>query len=532
MKRKTFAFLLCTLSLAVTSCDKDAIEIGSEIFGEDHFGFEKYQVQSLQTSLVNSGVVSTRNLPQNTLGVYKNNVFGKTEAHFVTQIELGKGADFTKIGNNPVLDSVYVYIPYNSSVKASASNGESTYTLNNVYGTGKFDLSVYENGYFLRAQDPNSEFETQQFYADQKNIFDTNKKGINGNGRLNNAANKAQNEEFKASDAEILLYKYNAEGELIKDDSGNAVVKERKKPGIWLDLDKNYFQERFFTSNAYKNINSSTRLKEFFRGLYFSVDDRYSENLMMQLALSGGELVFVYKEDNSEEGKPRKRQTMTFNLGYSVSQGNERSNITVNLFENTNSQEYNNALANTASNTLWIKGNTGSLANINLLSEEELQQLKDNKWLINQAVLTVYIDKPVMDAAPDTNPARLYLYDIKNNVPIVDYINDASTSPYKYVYNGFLDDKSESGALKYRFRITNHLNNLIKKDSTNLALGLAVANDISNPAMSMLKNQSVKPNKIPVTMASMPFGTVLYGAAHPEMAKRMKVEIYYTKESN
>lgn len=532
MKRKTFAFLLCTLSLVLTSCDKDAIEIGSEIFGEDHFGFEKYQVQSLQSRLVNSGVTSTRNLPQNTLGVYKNNVFGKTEAHFVTQIELGKGADFTTIGNNPVLDSVYLYIPYNSTVKASTSNGESTYTLNNVYGTGKIELSVYENGYFLRAQDPNSEFETQQFYADQKNIFDTNKKGVNGSERLNNSDNKAQNTEFKANDTEILLYKYKANGELVKDDSGNPVVKERKKPGVWLDLDKNYFQDRFFTSNAYKDINSSTRLKEFFRGLYFNVNDRYNENLMMQLDLSGGELVFVYKEDDKEEGKPRKRQTMTFNLGYSASQGNERSNITVNLFENINSEGYNTALSNTASEVLWIKGNTGSLAEINLLSEEELQQLKDNKWLINQAVLTVYVDKSVMDAAPDTNPARLYLYDIKNNVPIVDYTNDATTSPYKYVYNGFLDDKSESGAMKYRFRITNHLNNLIKKDSTNFDLGLAVANDISNPTMTLLKNQSVKPSKIPVTMASMPFGTVLYGAAHPEIAKRMKLEIYYTKENN
>ena len=530
MNKRIFAFILCGLSLTLASCDKDPIEIGSGIFGEDPFGFDKYQVQSLETQLVNTGVISTRNLPQNTLGIYHHDVFGKTQAHFVSQVELGKDAFFTKIGANPVLDSVYVYIPYNSTINSTASDGQGSYTLNNVYGQGKINLSVYENGYFLREEDPANDFQTQQFYADQKSIFDSNKKGPNGNQRLNNSDKKSQNTEFKASDAEILLYKYTAAGELQKDNNGNPVVKERKKPGIWLDLDKNYFQQRFFASNAYKNISTNTHLKEFFRGLYFNVEDAYQENLMMQLDLASAELVFIYKEDDKEEGKPRKRQSLTLNLGNSSSSGNLRNNVTVNLFDNINSQAYESALTSGNDEHLWIKGNVGSMAKIHLMSPEELQQIKEKNWLINQAVLTVYVDKDKMQSTSESNPSRLYVYDLKNNMPIVDYVNDASTSPYKNIYNGLLDNQSEGQTVKYRFRVTEHLRNLIKKDSTNFDLALAVANDISNPLMTFTKNKSAKPNKIPVTMASMPFGTIIYGASYPEVAKRTKLEIYYTKE--
>lgn len=531
MNKKTFAFIVCSVALSLVSCDKDPIEISSDIFGDDPFGFEKYQVQSLQTQLVNTGEVSTRNLPQNTLGVYKDEVFGTTEARFVSQVELGKDADFTKIGKNPVLDSVYVYIPYNSTIKSGGSEGGASYTLNNVYGKGKFDLSVYENGYFLREQDPNNDFQTQQYYSDQKALFDSNKKGVSGNQRLNNSVNKAQNTEFKASAEEIVLYKYNAEGELQKDSSGNPVVKERKKPGVWLDLDKAYFQQRFFGTNAYTSLSTNTNLKEFFRGLYFNVDNAYQENLMMQLDLSAAELVFIYKEDDKEADKPRRRKKLTLTLGNSSSSGNVRNNVTVNLFSNSNSTAYEAALAAKDNDHLWIKGNVGSLAKIHMISSQELQQVKDNNWLINQAVLTVYVDQSLVPNASETSPSRLYLYDLKNNMPIVDYVNDASTTPFKNGYNGFLDEKTEGNSIKYRFRVTEHLKNLITKDSTNFDLGLAVANDISNPLMTYTKNKTLKPNQLPVTMASMPFGTVIFGATYPEVAKRTKLEIYYTKQN-
>ncbi|MDN3709858.1 hypothetical protein QW060_23285 [Myroides ceti] len=45
MKKGFYAALLLTVStLTFTSCDKDFTEVGSEIFGEDEFGFDKYEL--------------------------------------------------------------------------------------------------------------------------------------------------------------------------------------------------------------------------------------------------------------------------------------------------------------------------------------------------------------------------------------------------------------------------------------------------------------------------------------------------------
>jgi len=167
MKKKSlFGILLIVSAVFLQSCDSDFNEIGSGIFGDDGFEFEKYNVQNLSTTMVNTGEVSTRNLPINNLGVYNDPVFGKTTAHFVTQIEMKSGTEFTTVKSNPVIDSVYVYIPYNSTLENTDSDGNSNYKINNVYGDGNFTLNVYENGYFLRNFDPNNNLQkpsTQNF---------------------------------------------------------------------------------------------------------------------------------------------------------------------------------------------------------------------------------------------------------------------------------------------------------------------------------------------------------------------------------
>lgn len=543
MKKGFYAALLLTVStLTFTSCDKDFTEVGSEIFGEDEFGFDKYEVANVESKMVKTGVFNSRNLPYNTFGVFQNGVFGKTTAHFVTQIEMIKGTELSEIGNNPVLDSVYVYIPYTSTVAETDSDGNATYNLTNVYGTGKFSLNVYENGYFLRDVNPGEGLEAQQYFSDQKNTFDSNKKGLNGTNIINNSTNTAQNSDFVIDKSEIRLYKYNSQGEIIKDAKGNPVIKERKKPGMWLDLDKTYFQNRFFANNTYKGILNNNVLKEFFRGLYFNVEDLYNQSALAQLAVSEGTLVFIYKQDktNNDGETTRERKTLTFNLGHSASSGNTRNATTVNLFETVNSQTYQNQLTNNNDQKLWIRGTEGSIAEINLFGEDannnniadELEYIKSKNWLINQAVLTVYVDNATMANAAGTDPYRLFLYDLTNNKALIDYTADTSTNPAKKVYNGILDKNTTDNVTKYRFRITSHINNLIRKDSTNVKLGLAVVDDITQGNFTLLKDKNTFPKKIPTLSAAFPFGSVLYGANHPDTAKRIKLEIYYTKENN
>lgn len=83
-------------------------------------------------------------------------------------------------------------------------------------------------------------------------------------------------------------------------------------------------------------------------------------------------------------------------------------------------------------------------------------------------------------------------------------------------------------------RITNHINNIINNDSTNVKLGLVVTENINVVSNATLKTpfttSETEVEKLPVSSVTYPFGTVLYGSSSnvPE-DKRLKLEIFYTK---
>jgi hypothetical protein len=82
---------------------------------------------------------------------------------------------------------------------------------------------------------------------------------------------------------------------------------------------------------------------------------------------------------------------------------------------------------------LYLKGGNGSMAVIDLFNGDKndnstaLNDMRDKKWLINEANLTFYIDKSKIGAsAPEPN--RIYLYDLTHNRPLVDLYTDYTTS--------------------------------------------------------------------------------------------------------
>ena len=65
------------------------------------------------------GPVDATNLPINALGIYNDPAFGKTTAHFATQLNLATLAP--TIGANAVVDSVYLSVPLNQKPLSSLS---------------------------------------------------------------------------------------------------------------------------------------------------------------------------------------------------------------------------------------------------------------------------------------------------------------------------------------------------------------------------------------------------------------------------
>lgn len=560
MKRN---FLKITLALVIAfttfSCDKDFNSVGSDIIGDDHYDFEKYEVLNLKAYSKASGAVQSNNLPVNALGIYNNPAFGVTKANFVTQLELAKLEPI--VGTNVEVkanDSVYMYIPYFSHLDKVVDE-ENIYILDSIYGNigSTVNLKIYENSYILRDLNPNPDPNDilsfyQRYFSNQKGLIESNLLGT----PLNNSVNTEQNSEFIFDKKEIVKYKTDADGNYIDNngviltDLSKRVVKDRKKPGMWLSLDKDFFKTKVLMAAANK-LSSNTVFKEYFRGLYFQMEQNPGEEgVMSMLDFSQGKIVIQYHSDVTtvvEGVSTVKNSKKEYTLKLS---GNS-----VNFYDYENDGAYQSALASSdetnGDSRLYLKGGNGSLVYMDLFGADldgnsvadELDDLRSNKWLINDASLTFYIDKSKMNVDGVKAPNRIYLYDATNNLPIFDYVVDNTTSTdfknNKLNFDGLIKVDENKKGIYYKIRITNYINRVVNgkdpKFNKNLRLGLSVTENINitknGVFASPISVDGQQVQFIPISSVMSPLGTVLYGnnVAPGDEDKKLKLEIFFTK---
>ena len=554
---------LLFLVLIFISCDKDFNSLDSEVIGDNHFDLEKEEVSVIAYTKA-TGPVQANNLPLNALGIYNNPKFGQTKAHFVTQVELG--TENPSFGYDPVIDSVYLYVPYFSSLQSTETSGERIYELDSIYGnpeTGKFKLSVVENGYYLRDYDPTNNLQSaQRYYSDDKNLIDPFK----GTELLNNSSNVDQNNEFYFSKKELYIYKTDGAG-LYVDNSGVVlsdqndvtlrVIKERKTPGIWLDLKNSFFQQKIIDATASGNLFNNNIFKNYFRGLLFEVEEiSAGQGALAILDFSKVELKILYKasaEPTVDNPNPiRTRREFSLKMGYNSS--STLRNNSINLLEYNYTSDYQTGLDNsnevTGDEKLYIKGGNGSVVFLDLFSASELQTLRDNvannNWLINDARLTFYIEKDEMAAVDkDEEPQRIYIFDATNNKVIVDYSYDSSSSfnpkNNKVIFGGIIQRETDDPkkGIKYTVRLTEHIKSVLKVDGNgdyqdNIKIGVSVTESINLVSTAAVKNtilaNGAEINYIPLASILNPLGTVLYGSHdNVPVDKKLKLEIFFTK---
>ena len=513
---KRILFVVSVLFLY--SCDKEYNAIGADLLGENHFDFLQY-TSDVVAHNQKIGPVDATNLSINALGIYNDPAFGKTTAHFATQLNLAALAP--TIGANAVVDSVYLSVPYFSTLKTTNTDGSHVYELDSIYGgQAPIKLSVFESNYFMRDLDPASNFtETQSFYTDQTAIFENAKLGS----RLNNASIPSQNDAFFFDSKEIVQKVTAADGK---------VSLARSVPAMRLKLDNSYFATKILNAPASK-LATNDVFKDYFRGLYFKIETvSGSAGSMAMMNFKSGKITISYTEDLVTNGvTTRVPKTLDINLN-----GNS-----VNLLDQTNvNASYTNAVNNPNTSlgdtNLYVKGGEGAMTVIDLFKTPgELDLIRSKGWLINEANLVFHIDAAKM--ATSNEPNRVYLYDLTNNRPVVDYFLDATnaTDPKKskYIFSGIINKEAVTNGRgqTYKIRITNQIRNLVKyADSTNVKLGLVVTENIGESNFSKLKTANSFTSKMPKASVMNPLGTVLYGS-HPSVPadKRVKLQIYYTK---
>ena len=534
----SFCFIAFTLS-----CEEDYTEIGTDVINNQNISIDN-QSYPAKTYNKRTTPFQSNNLPSNLLGYYYDPNFGGTTAHFLSQLTPQNFSP--SFGNNPVLDSVFLTIPY-----ASKRDGEA-YTLDSLYGNGPIKLSVFKNNFFLRNFDPGSDLDDFQAYYSNG--------ALSASEGLNLADLEAQllyiSDEFAPSNATIDLEEIN--------DDGETFVSETLTPSLRIRLDnpdilpQDFWENLIFEKEDDDELSSASNFYNYFRGLYFKVEPvSPSSGSMVQLNFSSAsahvKLHYSFESDPDDNGDT------TINQG--VYQLNFSGNKTT-LFENNFNTGFLQAI-DAADETqgdaqLFLKGGEGSMAVVELFSEDEAGNDFDDfitdfreiinegqpdeeriiKRLINEAYLEFYVDEASLDINTDF-PNRIYVYDLEYNVPLLDYNQDSSvntsTSDSKFIHLVPLSvetDDQGNTYKKYKVRLTSHLNNIIVNDVTNLRLGVVVSSNVGAAINQKLLTYDPLLKGIPTGTILSPKGIILHGSNSSDPLKKVKLNIYYSQVNN
>ncbi|MGB1270193.1 MAG: DUF4270 domain-containing protein [Flavobacteriaceae bacterium] len=534
MKRTKQFLALLVVTLLVASCDKDYNTTGTDLVNVNHFNVindDSFEIQTTNVKLDGQHPVQTNNLPYNTLGYYNDPVYGETTANVLTQVGLSEyGKEFQ---DGAVITKAKLTIPYFSRKISTNEDGEGEYELDSVYGNTSINLKLFRSEYYLNDFDPNTDFEERQKYYSRDNDFTLS----------------------QIAPASNLLYEKNdflptsSEVEVPWDDDDGVTQTARFSPRLTdsLNLDVSNFAWLLNDANE-EALSSASNFKNFYRGIYLQATvDTPLQGVLLGLDLSLAEIEVTYEYTDPDGGADPLEDSIKI------------------LFEGNSVNTYDNNFNYTEEvDKIYLKGGEGAMAVLDLFSgldddadgiSNELQDLRNRDVIINEANLEFFVDQNAMQFIDDELD-RIFIYDINNNTVLLDYSFDNTSSPdpsfSKINHLGKLERDDSGDGVKYKIRITEHITNLVKKDSTNVSLGLIVSNNVSLLGSSSLKdsviigaddsvvNNDGDPNNdekndihsVLSTSVNSHKGTVLFNENAIDDTKRLKLRIVYTEEDN
>ena len=604
MKNKFYNIFILFIILSELSCTKEYNSIGTEILKSDTF----------ETSLENIPVFASQKriqpfksngLTSYQLGQINDNIFGKTEASFITQLTLsqpnpyfgkwdseseinGDSNNIKVIEENETVNNVVLEIPFFNNTfdsdgdgvidlydvdsndiysdsdgdgvsdiveksngtdplnpdtdgdgindnedteSINPNNGATVYDVDSLIGNinASLKIKIEELDYYLRDYDPTNNFESfQKYYSDDHFIKNFSKETL-------------FDDNIEIDTNEIVIY--NEDDPNTNDVDESTTVKERLSPRLKIPLDNAFFQDKILNKEGSVDLLNPDNFNLFFKGLIIS-SYNFSDDLLMILDYSNSKIKInndydVYNDNGTTDDTTDdsdEKENKDFDILLSGNQLNlfNKDNYSQEILDNVNNSE------NLSKG--YLKGGEGFMLELDLFTENNgeniLNEIRSKGWLINEANLTVYVDQTTINSYGGLiEPARLYLYNIEDQTPLIDYFIDNSTgnkeSDKKINHDGLLEYQSDKKGLKYKIRISEHIKNIVRNDSISPKLGLVVTSSIENSQnLDLRENYSL--SKIPISSAINPLGTVIYGP-NPESEnfdKRLRLEIYYTEINN
>ena len=548
--------------LSFIACDKDFATLESDIINSENatnFNIlsERHDIIAYTQALE---PVQSDNLGLNNLGVYDDS-YGRTTSSILTQVT--PSSFDPSFGEEVVIDSVVMDIPYFSATTDVDDDGNFTYIIDSVIGREPMKLSLFESSYFIRDFDPNGDFNDTQIYFSNKSASSTETISqtaleseeidfVRSNATSYPLSNTDPDNKININDEGFILYAL--------DEDGVNQVSERQSPGIRLKLDPNYWMNKIIDQEGNAVLSSQNNFTEYFRGLYFKAEPLGDEGSFLILNLSS-QLSNITIYYTSLTASTTDDATETEQNTYTLTFGPNR----INFIDNDFSTPIVNGNSETGDSRLYLKGGEGSLARIKLFNGDDIDEddmtlnafeafkndfvitnpddgsFVRSKRLINEANLVFYVDQNSIQTpsiSQDNEPNRIYLYDVDNKTPLFDYFTDITNASLpsfsKFNHLGPLqrvDDEPDENGVKYKIKITEHINDLIIRDSTNVELGLGVCLNV-NLEDSFLQRRVLTADgsdlTTPISSILTPRGTVLHGNNTEDENKKVYLEIYYT----
>ncbi|MFC5047949.1 DUF4270 domain-containing protein [Aquimarina hainanensis] len=539
---KKLTTFVVVLSSVLVSCDDEFSTVGSNIIGDVNFNDSSYTAIPKAYSK-RFERVQVNNLPNNLLGVYED-TYGTSTYTVLSQMQLG--TQNPTFGTNAELDSVVLTIPYFSTETESTTNDEGEvekkYRLDSLYGTDPVKLSVYQSNYFLSSFETNgSPDDRKVYYADD----------IKANKTLIEGTLLAEQAVFYPQKDEVILRVKDG------DDEGDELDVVRQAPRLRLKLSKEYFKTLILDKEGMPELSNSNNFNNYFRGVYFKVAPINGKGSLLQFNINQADITLYYTYDK-EQTTNGETTTVQEDKEFKLNFGN--SGIILNGIENDFTEgilvgeSVVDGLIDGEDN-LFLKGGQGSYGILEFFTGiakdaegneitngegepmTELEYLKEQEWLINEANIKLYINQDKINSG-EAEPERVFVFDADTGAVLVDYIADRTNNDNNPVNSRIshlgritrdTDDKGEY----YKIRITQHIINLLNGDTENIKLGISVSQNVNERS---IRDASVTPTSpedqkdiVPSSSLISHEGTVLYGYGEnvPD-DKQLKLEIFYT----
>lgn len=557
MKLKKIALrnflIVIAVAFSFVACDKDFATVDSDIINEDtatnfNTTSEKYDVISYTNRLE---PIQTNGLGLYQLGYFKDDTYGETTSSILTQVSSSLidptfGPDQTP--GDVTLDSVVMTIPFFSRNTGISDENTLGYELDSVFSStddlASIKLSIYENNYFLRNFNPNDDFDSPQAYFSDRSISNSEQIGTADlEFQLIDVI-----DELKISDKEIILTD-GAETDPIITERLSPRIRKVWNKDIAADADViNYWNTKILAQEGQTTLSNANNFNDYFRGLYFKAETFNGNGSLLLLNLEQTDANIVLHYSFESATVEDEIDNATYTLTFGANRVNFLEN-NFNILSPTDGDEVN------GDDRIFLKGGEGAVANIKLFNGENADdddttdntfeawrkqfvildedgEFESSRRLVNEANLVLYVDQ---DQVNGKEPERLYLYNGLLNGALLDYFEDTQNNSLPQIsiptHLGILERDDSGKGLRYKMRITTHINNILINGAENVELGLAVSGNVNLestvPQYQELTSGS-ESNTIPVSTIITPRGTVLHGNNSSVAGKKLELEIFYT----